>query len=385
MLKDDKVSADFSSLVTRIKELHGSLQNAASKSVNVMLTLRNWLIGYYIAEYELRGSDRAAYGERMIECLAKELKQLGVSRSDARELYRYLKFYNTYPEIVETVSPQLQAIAGRSAISSLCLPDQGAIASNSKNVETLSPHLKVSAGQMISSLSFSHIVELLDLEDQEQREFYCHHSIKANWSVRQLRRQIKSLYYQRSLLSIDKVKLEIQTAEAAELHTFGHFIKDPYVFEFLGLKAKDTLGESKLEDQLLDNLQDFLLELGHGFCFEARQKRILIGDTQFYIDLVFYHRILKCHILIELKVAEFNHENIGQLNTYVSWYRVNEMREGDNPPIGILLCTGKDSTLVEYALAGMDNNLFVSKYLLELPSKEEMQAFLEKSLKQELL
>ncbi|HOH46331.1 MAG TPA: PDDEXK nuclease domain-containing protein, partial [Candidatus Cloacimonadota bacterium] len=159
---------------------------------------------------------------------------------------------------------------------------------------------------------------------------------------------------------------------------------DPYVFEFLGIKAQHVLSESDVETKITDHLQDFLLELGHGFCFEARQKRILIGDTQFYIDLVFYHRILKCHILIELKVAEFTHENIGQLNTYVSWYRVNEMRDGDNPPIGILLCTGKDSTLVEYALAGMDNNLFVSKYLLELPSKEEMQAFLEKSLKQEL-
>lgn len=384
MTKDNIHGKDFSNLVNSIKDLHYSLQNAVSKSVNVLLTLRNWMIGYYIAEYELQGSDRAKYGDKIIESLAKELKKLGVSRCDTRELYRYLKFYNTYPEIVETVSPQLQAIVDMSLISSLCIPDQGAKVSKSQKVETVSPQLKVSAGQMISSLSFSHIVELLDLVYQEQRDFYCYHCIKANWSVRQLRRQIKSLYYQRSLLSHDKVKLEIQNAETAELHTFGHLIKDPYVFEFLGLKAKDTLGESKLEDQLLDNLQDFLLELGHGFCFEARQKRILIGDTQFYIDLVFYHRILKCHILIELKVAEFSHENIGQLNTYVSWYRVNEMREGDNPPIGILLCTDKDSALVEYALAGMDNNLFVSKYLLELPSKEEMQAFLEKTLRKEL-
>lgn len=143
--------------------------------------------------------------------------------------------------------------------------------------------------------------------------------------------------------------------------------------------------ESTVEDYLLDKLQDFLLELGDGFCFEARQKRILIGDTQFYVDLVFYHRVLKCHILIELKLAEFNHENVGQLNTYVSWYRVNKMLKGDNPPIGILLCTDKDSTLVQYALAGMDNNLFVSKYLLALPSKEEMQTFLASALKQELL
>lgn len=384
MIDGDRPILEFSSLVTRIQELHTSLQNEATKSVNTMLTLRNWMIGYYIAEYELRGSDRAEYGDKVIECLAKELQKISIPRTDKRELYRYLKFYNTYPEIVETASPQLQSIVGFTLRDSICLPEQSPKIRQTQKVETLSPQLHISAGLMISSLSFSHIVELLELEDQEQRDFYCFHSIKGNWSVRQLRRQIKSFYYERSLLSIDKVKLEQQTAETSEIQSFGHLIKDPYVFEFLGLKAKETLSESHLEEQLLDNLQDFLLELGHGFCFEARQKRILIGDTQFYIDLVFYHRILKCHILIELKVAEFNHENIGQLNTYVSWYRANEMREGDNPPVGILLCTSKDSTLVEYALAGMDNNLFVSKYLLELPSQEEMQAFLEKSLKQEL-
>ncbi len=384
MSKIASTISDFSSLVSRIEELHSNLQDAASKSVNMMLTLRNWIIGYYIAEYELHGSDRAVYGDKIIECLAKELKKLDVSRSDKRELYRYLKFYNTYPEIVETVSPQLQALAGKTLVTSICLPDPEPGINAPGKVETVSPLLQTDTVQMLRSLSFSHIAELLEIDSPEQRDFYCIQCITANWSVRQLRRQIKSLYYERSLLSRDKEKLEVQTAKTSEVQTHKHFIRDPYVFEFLGLKAKEVLSESHLEDQLLDNLQDFLLELGHGFCFEARQKRILIGDTQFYIDLVFYHRILKCHILIELKVAEFNHENIGQLNTYVSWYRANEMREGDNPPIGILLCTGKDSTLVEYALAGMDNNLFVSKYLLELPSKEEMQAFLEKSLKQEL-
>ena len=142
------------------------------------------------------------------------------------------------------------------------------------------------------------------------------------------------------------------------------------------------MSESHLEDQLLDRLQEFLLELGHGFCFEARQKRILIGDPHYFIDLVFYHRILKCHVLIELKLQEFNHENIGQLNTYVSWYAKNVRAEGDNPPIGILLCTQKDHALAEYALAGMDNQLFVSKYQLHLPRREELQGELERTLKE---
>ncbi|HPO65484.1 MAG TPA: PDDEXK nuclease domain-containing protein, partial [Bacteroidales bacterium] len=153
-------------------------------------------------------------------------------------------------------------------------------------------------------------------------------------------------------------------------------------FEFLGIKSKEVMAESDLEDALLDKLQDFLLELGHGFCFEGRQKRILIGKKPAYIDLVFYHRVLKCHVLIELKVDEFKHEHLGQLNTYVSWYRKNMMTYGDNIPIGILLCTQKDHTLVEYALAGMDNQLFVSKYQLELPKKDEIERFLEEQMKE---
>ena len=168
-------------------------------------------------------------------------------------------------------------------------------------------------------------------------------------------------------------------AEAAEPKLA---IRDPYIFEFLGLKSKEVMSESDLENQLLDKLQEFLLELGYGFCFEARQKRILIGYTHNFVDLVFYHRILKCHVLVELKLEDFNHENIGQLNTYVSWYQKNMATDGDNPPVGILLCTQKDHTLVEYALAGMDNNLFVSKYQLELPKKEEMQRFIEDQIKE---
>ena len=161
-------------------------------------------------------------------------------------------------------------------------------------------------------------------------------------------------------------------------------IRDPYIFEFLGIKPREVMRESDLEDALLDKLHDFLLELGHGFCFEARQKRILIGNTHGFVDMVFYHRILKCHVLVELKVESFTHENLGQLNTYVSWYRKNMMANGDNPPVGILLCTQKDHALVEYATAGMDNHLFVSKYQLELPKKEDIQRFLEEKMREDI-
>jgi predicted nuclease of restriction endonuclease-like (RecB) superfamily len=198
--------------------------------------------------------------------------------------------------------------------------------------------------------------------------------------VRELNRQIASLYYERSGLSYDKQTLAKLANQDAEANRPKLAIRDPYVFEFLGLKPKEVMSESHLEEQLIGKLEDFLLELGHGFCFEARQKRILIGDEHFFIDLVFYHRILKCHVLVELKLEKFSHENIGQLNTYVSWYRQHMMSEGDNPPIGILLCTDKNHALVEYALAGMDSNLFVSKYQLELPEKAEMQRFIEQQV-----
>lgn len=162
-------------------------------------------------------------------------------------------------------------------------------------------------------------------------------------------------------------------------------VRDPYVFEFLGFKSKDVMYESDLSNALLDKLQEFLLELGKGFCFEGCNKRILIGDDYFFIDMVFYHRILKCHVLIELKINEFNHENIGQLKTYLNYFKKNEMVEGDNPPVGILLCTENNHALVEYALGDENNKqLFVSKYELKLPSKQEMQSFLEKELAMEM-
>jgi predicted nuclease of restriction endonuclease-like (RecB) superfamily len=245
------------------------------------------------------------------------------------------------------------------------------------------PQLGFPPERLLESLSYTHFEQLFVLEDETKRIFYEVECIRGNWSVRELKRQIGSLYYERSGLSTDKEKLSQLANQGAEVASPSLNIRDPYVFEFLGLRAHEVMSESVLEDILLDRLQSFLLELGHGFCFEARQKRLLIGDEHFFVDLVFYHRILKCHVLVELKVGDFTHENIGQLNTYVSYYKKNVMTDGDNPPVGILLCAKKNQALVEYALAGMDNNLFVSKYQLELPSKEEMQDFLQQKLNEE--
>jgi len=239
------------------------------------------------------------------------------------------------------------------------------------------PQLSISAERLIHNLSYSHFALLLEFDDPLKRAFYEVECIKGNWSVRELKRQIGSLYYERSGLSRDKEKLAKLTQSLAEADSAELVIRDPYVFEFLGLKPKEVMHESELEEALLDKLQEFLLELGRGFCFEARQRRILIGGEHFFVDLVFYNRILKCHVLLELKVDHFKYEYLGQLNTYVNWYQEQEMPEGDNPPVGILLCTDKNHALVKYALAGMDNQLFVSRYQLQLPDREEMQRFLE--------
>jgi predicted nuclease of restriction endonuclease-like (RecB) superfamily len=292
----------FEHLVAAIGQAHAELAAQASRAVNTSLTLRNWLIGFHIAEYEQQGTDRAQYGDKLIERLSGRLVQAGISRAEARELRRYRQFYLTYPEIRESLSPEL----GRKL-----LPQSDA----GSNRESSTPKLGIVSSEILTKLSFSHIAELLQCDDATKRAFYESECIRGNWSVRELKRQIASLYYERSGLSKDKAKLAALAQEGAERTGATLAIRDPYVFEFLGLKPQEVMGESHLQDQLLDKLQEFLLELGHGFCFEARQKRILIGDSHNFVDLVFYHRILKCHVLVDLKVAAFNHESIGQLNT----------------------------------------------------------------------
>lgn len=366
---------DFEKLVGVIRQVHQEMVAHAARAINLSLTIRNWLMGFYIAEYEQHGADRAEYGARLLESLSSKLADSGMDGVAARSLRQYRQFYLTYPEIWQTPSAKIFERLIPSSIWQT-LPAKSQISAPIRKqapIETL---------ELIQKLSFSHFAELIAITDDTKRLFYEIECIRGNWSVRELKRQIGSLYYERSGLSKDKKKLAELAHKGAEAADPKLAIRDPYVFEFLGLKPREVMSESHLEDQLLDKLQDFLLELGHGFCFEARQKRILIGDTHNFVDLVFYHRVLKCHILVELKLEKFSHENIGQLNTYVSWYKKNMMTQGDNPPIGILLCTQRDQTLVEYALAGMDNSLFVSKYQFELPKKEDMQRFIEEQIRE---
>ncbi len=315
----------------------------------------------------------AEYGEHLLENLSFELKTLGISYVGRRQLYLYLTFYRAYPELVRLMPPQLLLMSKEMTYSK----DQV----ENKIVRTVSAQSQLPPETHVNMLSFSHFELLIGLDSDLARRFYEVEALNGRWSVRELRRQISSLLFERTGLTTDRHKL-------AELIKVGHdveksalTVRDPYVFEFLGIKPREVMSEDRLEEALLDKVQEFLLELGHGFCFEARQKRILIGDELFFVDLVFYHRILKCHILCELKVNEFSHEHLGQLNTYVNWYRKNEMTEGDSPPIGILMCTRKNHALIEYALAGLDNQIFVSRYQMELPKKEEIIRFFEDELK----
>lgn len=372
---------NFNLLLDSIKSTHLQLQDNAAKAVNKLLTVRNWLIGYYIVEYEQKGEDRAQYGEKLLEQLARNLNEEGLS---FRNLKLFRQFYVAYPQIGQTVTAQFQGKIRQTPSAQLLLPENLRFPiMQTASAESLSPDLQVPPEKLISRLSFSHITLLLTVDDLLKRTFYEIEAIKGNWSVRELKRQINSLYFERMGMSQDKEKLARLVKESVETPARpSDYIKNIYTFEFLGLPQIGLVEESDLEQAMLDHLQGFLLEMGHGFCLEGRQKRILIGDEYFFVDLVFYHRILKCHVLVELKVEEFNHINAGQLNTYLNYFKAEVMRPDDNPPVGILLVTNKNDALVQYATAGMDNALFVSRYMVELPSKEQLENFIRKELEQ---
>ena len=378
---------NFELLVNTIQQTHSTLQQSALKSVNKHLTIRNWLVGFYIVEFEQHGEDRAKYGGKLLADLAKEIKIKGLSETN---LIINRQFYRTYPQIAQTASEQLKLLGFGNTSIYQTLSDEFHNSNNQlitigqtvtdefKN--TVSNDLQVSADKLINRLSFSHLTLLLPIGESLKRTFYEIECMKGNWSVSELKRQISSLYFERSGMSKNPEKLSRMVQENAQALLPADIIKSPFTFEFLGLKAKDVVYESDLEQALIDNLEEFLLELGHGFCFEAKQKRILIGDKYYFIDLVFYHRVLKCHVLIDLKMAAVAHENIGQLKTYINYYKKHILLPGDNPPVAILLVTENDKALVEYAVADSDMQLFVSKYVLELPSTQQLEAFIRKEL-----
>ena len=376
-----KDALNFNSLVSLVEQTHLHFQQQAVKAVNVSLTIRNWLVGYYIVEFEQKGEDRAEYGSKLLSKLAESSKH--IKGFDERSFRNFRLFYKQYPQIQTYILSHFPSLSiWGSATAELDLSNQsegiairGSLTTESENATILVPVEKI-----LSNLSYTHLELLFTLDDPLKRAFYEIECIKGTWSVRELKRQINSLYFERMGMSQKPELLSELTQQEIVPQTPNEIVKSVYAFEFLGLNAKDAVEEEDLETALLDHLQAFMLEMGHGFCLEARQKKILIGDEYFFVDLVFYHRILKCHVLVELKVEDFNHHNIGQLNTYVNYYKSKVMQPDDNPTIGILLVTNKNNALVEFATAGIDNQLFVSKYLVELPSKETLESFILKEL-----
>lgn len=376
-----KYNNDFDELIEKIEYTERVLQNNARLIINRHVTAKAWLTGYYIVEYEQNGNDRAQYGEKLLLSLSKRLgKKYAFS---TLKLYR--QFYLTYPQLQKEISGFLiSSSIGQSLISQLSISDsisQSLISQLNTNPNqdlVIKNEFNVAPEQLFNKLSFTHLAAILPLKDEMQRAFYEIMAIKGTWSVRELQRQIDSNYYARSGWSKKPELLAQMVQEKAEVATISTDIKSPFVFEFLGLKAKDVVEESDLETALIDNLQNFILELGMGFCFEERQKKMLIDDRYFKADLIFYHRILKRHVIIDLKARRLDYSDVAQVNMYLAYYKNNIMLPEDNEPIGIIMCTEVGKEMAEYTMIGADPNLFVSKYSLELPSVEIIREFLKK-------
>ena len=389
---------NFEALVKHISTIQNTLQAQAAHAVNLALTSRNWLMGCYIVEFEQNGEDRAAYGEQLLKKLEQRLKTKGLNERRFREFRR---LYLVYPQLKESVTQYIasQIQIRQSLTAEFTEPIRRLVTAESENgvwkLSTEYPQTEtwmipaaelgtakewiIPADRLLNKLTYSNLMLISAIENPVKRAFYEMETIRGCWSVKELERQIASLYYERSGLSKNKEALSALVQQQATLLQPKDVINTPVTLEFLGLNERALVTENDLEQSILDNLQHFLLEMGHGFCFEARQKRILIDEDYFFADLVFYHRILKCHVIVELKIDKFRHEYASQLNMYLNYFKAEVMQPDDNPPIGILLCTEKGDTLVKYATAGLDPNIFVQKYRIELPTEEEIKVFISSS------
>lgn len=317
----------YQKLVDSIGITIESARQRAIQAVNQELLKANWEIGKYIVEFEQHGNEKAEYGSSLLTNLSKDLKLRfgkGFSKSN---IYLMRQFYLKYPIF--------QSVTGK--------------------------------------LSWTHYAELLGVSDDLSRRFYEKQAANDNWSVRELKRQINSSLFERLALSQDRSGILQLSEKGMIISEPKDIVKDPYILEFLQIPEEYRMTESKLEQRIIDNLQTFLLELGKGFSFVGRQYRITLDNDHYYVDLVFYHRILKCFVLIDLKTKHVKHQDVGQMNMYLNYFRSEENTEGDNPPIGIVLGANKNDILVEYAIGGISNNIFVSKYQIYLPDRKILE------------
>ena len=379
--------SNLQNISVQIESINSYFSDYANRQVNYAYTLRNWLIGMYLFEYEQKGQDRAEYGDNLYRNIAKNLKERKVKGMSYTSLHTFKKFFQTYPSIVQLLPKQFLNAKNQHFVIIQSLTEQfkpvnneifqSLIRKSDNDVKTISVE---NPSLFLSKISFTHIVEFLKFDNPIQRSFYEIQTIKNNWTVRQLQREINAMLYERIGLSSDK-ELMFDKLKNDTLSNFSEIVKSPYILEFLNIPEQSQFSENDLEQSIINHLQNFLVELGRGFCFEARQKRISFNNKHYRIDLVFYHRILKCHILIDLKIGDFDHSDAGQMNVYLNYFKENEMVENDNPPIGIILCSQKDNALVHYALGGLSQEIFVSKYKLQLPTEQELKNIIEIDVK----
>jgi predicted nuclease of restriction endonuclease-like (RecB) superfamily len=366
---------DISTLLGNIQEAHQWFAGQAARQINTALTMRNWIIGMYLFEYEQKGQDRAQYGAALYANIAERAKKMGLKGMSKSNLYGFQGFYLTYPQIFQFLAGKFQSIENQEVLrlTEHASEQIDIVQSKTGKYSQVAPN---DIGLLINRLTYTHFVELLRCDTELKRTFYETQALINNWNVRELRRAMDSLLFERTGLSTDKAAVLEKHRSGSGLDVVD-FLKNPMILDFLGLSEKAEYTETDLEQAIINHLQHFLMEAGRGFCFEARQRRISFDNRHYRIDLVFYHRILKCHVLFDLKIGEFDHSDAGQMNLYLNYYRENEMSEGDNLPVGIILCAEKNHALVHYATGNLPQPIFVSKYLLNLPSEAELRRIVE--------
>ena len=327
----DQTPALYQDIYSEIKDALLLSRNQAYSAVNFAMVQAYWQIGRIIVEHEQNGSLRAEYGKAILQDISERLQQEFGNGFSVRSLQQMKKFYVLFPN----------------------------------------------TNALRSQLTWTHYRTLLRVENEDARNWYLEECIRSGWSSRQLERQISTLYYDRLLASRDKAPVIAEADKLMQPLAAENFIKDPYVLDFLDLKDYPALRESDLEQALIDKLQEFLLELGRGFCFVARQKLMRYEDEDFYLDLVFYHSILKCHVLIDLKIGKLTHGDVGQMDSYIRMFDALYKSDDDNPTIGIILCSQKNEAIVKYSVLNDEKQIFASKYRLTLPSAEELQREIE--------
>ena len=369
---------NFENLVELCRRTHDQTQRSAARAIDRSLVARNWLFGWYIVEYEQNGADRAEYGSQTLKRLSAALKNKIGRGFSVDALERMRRFYLLYKHIIPDApeaekSATLSRILPKPSIEKIQLtPSVDSFLKREDVAVAILPEIS-----QRFPLSWSHYVTLLTIDNSEERRFYEIEATQNQWSVREMERQIASSLYERLALSRDKEEVRRLASEGQVIEKASDLIKNPLVLEFLDLEEKPTYSESELETAIIDRLQHFLLELGKGFLFEARQKRFTFDNRHFHVDLVLYNRLLRCYVLIDLKRGELTHQDLGQMQMYVNYFDRYVKTEDELPTIGIVLCARKNDALVELTLPE-EANIYASKYQLYLPSKQELATQLER-------